>query len=245
MIYYFSATGNSEWVARQLAERTQDTAKSMADLVKAKEAPAPIGEHDVLGIVFPVHAWSTPKYVTHFVKRIKVHRKAFVFAVATCESETGLAFLWLRPFVRFDSCYTVNMPNNFVVWGSAANREAYYRRVVEEAGAALDPIADSIIARKKEHKSTPGAFPLLKSFVIAPLFRLSRSDRRFYADDTCISCGKCAAVCPISDIRLENGKPVWQHKRCMQCCACINRCPVKAIQYGNATQGGGRYVFPG
>ncbi len=71
MIYYFSATGNSEWVARQLVGRTQDTARSMADLVKAKETPALIGEHDVLGIVFPIHAWSTLKYVTHFVKRIE------------------------------------------------------------------------------------------------------------------------------------------------------------------------------
>lgn len=244
MIYYFSGTGNSEWVARQLAEKTHDTARSMADMVKAHIVPPPIGENDVLGIVFPVYAWSAPKYVTDFVKRIKVHKKAFVFAVATCESETGFAFAWLRPYIRIHSRYSVVMPNNYVVWGYGTNNKAYHRRVIENARAALGPIAGSILARRKESKVSFTALPLLKSFVIAPLFRLSRSDRRFYADDKCIGCGKCEAVCPISDIRLVNGRPVWQHKKCMQCCACINRCPVKAIQYGNATQNSGRYVFP-
>lgn len=50
--------------------------------------------------------------------------------------------------------------------------------------------------------------------------------------------------CPISDIRLKNGKPIWLRRKCMQCCACINRCPVSAIQYGTSTRNGGRYVFP-
>lgn len=243
MIYYFSGTGNSEWIARQLAEKTHDTVKSMTDMVKANQSPPPVGEQEVLGIVFPIYAWSTPKYVMDFAKRIKVHKKAFVFAVATCESETGLAFSWLRPYIRIDSCYTVVMPNNFVVWGYGTNYESYHRRIIAASREKLGPMAEHILARKKDHKSTPGALPLLKSFIIAPLFRLSRSDRRFYADDKCVGCGKCEAVCPISDIRLVNGRPVWQHKKCMQCCACINRCPVRAIQYGNATLNNGRYVF--
>lgn len=244
MIYYFTGTGNSEWVARRLAESTNDAVKSMADMVKAKETPEPIGEHDVLGIVFPVYAWSTPKYVTDFIKRIKVHKKAFVYAVATCESETGFAFAWLRPHVHINSRYSVIMPNNYVIWGYGTNNEAYHRRVIENAKVALRPIAESVLARRGENKVPFTAIPLLKSFVIAPLFRLSRSDRRFYADGNCIGCGKCEAVCPISDIRMENGKPVWRHKKCMHCCACINRCPVSAIQYGNATRNSGRYVFP-
>lgn len=83
-----------------------------------------------------------------------------------------------------------------------------------------------------------------KSFVIAPVFRSTRSDRRFRADDGCTGCGTCERACPVSDISMEDGRPVWLHRGCMQCCACINRCPVRAIQYGDATAGSGRYVFP-
>lgn len=244
MIYYFSGTGNSKWAAKRLAQKTNDIARSMVDMVKAKEAPAPVDEHDVLGIVFPIYAWSTPKYVTDFVKRIKVHKKAFVYAVATCESETGFAFAWLKRHVHLNSCYSVMMPNNYILMGLGVENEASQHRKIAEARMELETIGDNILARREENKIFPGAMPFLNSFIIAPLFRLSRSDRKFYADKKCIGCGKCEDVCPISDIRLENGKPVWQHKKCMQCCACINRCPVRAIQYGNATQNSGRYVFP-
>lgn len=33
--------------------------------------------------------------------------------------------------------------------------------------------------------------------------------RKFYVTDSCISCGKCAAVCPLGNVRIEQGKPVW------------------------------------
>ncbi len=243
MIYYFSGTGNSEWVARQLAEKTNDTAKSMVDMVKAKEMPASIGEHDILGIIFPVYAWSTPKYVTDFVKQIKLHKRAFVYAVATCESETGFAFAWLKRYIHVNSCYSVMMPNNHILMGFGTESDATQQHKITAAKITLKAIGNSILARQQENRILPGAMPFLNSFVVAPLFRLSRSDRGFHTDNNCIGCGRCEAVCPISDIRLENGRPVWQHKKCMQCCACINRCPVRAIQYGNTTQNSGRYVF--
>ena len=33
--------------------------------------------------------------------------------------------------------------------------------------------------------------------------------KKFYATDDCISCGKCVNVCPLNNVRIENGKPVW------------------------------------
>ena len=245
MIYYFSATGNSAWVARQLAEKTHDIARSMVDIVKAKETLQPVRENEKLGIVFPIYAWSVPSYVTDFVKQINVHNKAFVYAVATCESETGFAFMRLKQYIRVDSFYSVMMPNNYILMGFNTESEISQRRKIAAATVELEAIGDSILTRKKENNMLPGAMPFINSFVIAPLFRLSRSDRQFYADDKCIGCGICEAVCPISDIRLENRKPIWLHKKCMQCCACINHCPMSAIQYGNGTLNKGRYVFHG
>lgn len=58
MVYYFSATGNSEWAANRLAGKTNDTAVSIAEMVKSNKMPAPISENEVLGTVFPVYAWS-------------------------------------------------------------------------------------------------------------------------------------------------------------------------------------------
>ena len=67
--------------------------------------------------------------------------------------------------------------------------------------------------------------------------------KKFYATDACISCGKCAKVCPLSNIHLDRGKPVWG-KNCTHCMACICRCPAEAIEYGRHSRGLVRYVCP-
>ena len=67
--------------------------------------------------------------------------------------------------------------------------------------------------------------------------------KKFYATDACVSCRKCARVCPLDNVRLENGRPVWG-KNCTHCMACICRCPTGAIEYGSHSKGKPRYVCP-
>lgn len=56
--------------------------------------------------------------------------------------------------------------------------------------------------------------------------------KQFYATDNCVSCGRCTSVCPLGNVELKEGKPVWGD-RCRHCMACKNRCAKKAIEYGN------------
>ena len=65
--------------------------------------------------------------------------------------------------------------------------------------------------------------------------------KKFYASDHCISCGQCVNVCPLNNIQLKKGKPVWG-KHCTHCMACINRCPKEAIEYGKHSLGLPRYT---
>ena len=46
----------------------------------------------------------------------------------------------------------------------------------------------------------------------------------FRATDACIGCGKCVELCPLNNIHLESGRPVWG-KNCTHCMACICYCP--------------------
>ena len=55
MIYYFSGTGNSQWVAEQLALQTGDVA---SDLIKTKGDLNCAGL--TIGLVFPIYAWGIP-----------------------------------------------------------------------------------------------------------------------------------------------------------------------------------------
>ena len=86
MIFYFSGTGNSRWVARTLADRMGDRA---CDLIGLDPIPDLQGESRV-GLVFPVYAWGVPGVVADFAARLP-KTDAFTFGVGTCGAEAGLA----------------------------------------------------------------------------------------------------------------------------------------------------------
>lgn len=55
----------------------------------------------------------------------------------------------------------------------------------------------------------------------------------FIADDSCSSCGLCAAICPDQTIIMKEGIPSWT-KSCSSCNRCINACPSASIQTSTA-----------
>jgi ferredoxin len=241
MIYYFSATGNSAWVAKELAAGTGDRAVSMDELIKQGELPPPVKPGETLGIVFPVYAFAPPRLVTDFVRKLEVGQGAFVYGVCTMADFAGDSFRLLRKILRVDSCYSIRMPSNYIVM-SGREPEAKMQKKLAAAKARLPEICASVRAKKVEFsvRRGPGAF--LFSALAARLFDKFVSDQAFRADDACISCGLCARLCPLDNIKLEDGRPVW-HGNCMQCMACIQHCPTRAINYGGKTKNRTRYVF--
>ena len=68
------------------------------------------------------------------------------------------------------------------------------------------------------------------------------SDRAFRVGEACTGCGSCARRCPVNNILLYDGKPVWCGS-CTHCMACICYCPTEAIEYGRKSRGKPRYHF--
>ena len=64
----------------------------------------------------------------------------------------------------------------------------------------------------------------------------------FKVNNTCIGCNQCVKKCPLNNIQLIDGKPVWG-KNCTHCMACICYCPQEAIEYGKKSVGKTRYHF--
>lgn len=48
--------------------------------------------------------------------------------------------------------------------------------------------------------------------------------------EKCIGCGACEGVCPVSAIKLEDGKSQIDDEICIRCGTCEGICPVEAIK---------------
>ncbi|MBN1822859.1 MAG: EFR1 family ferrodoxin [Endomicrobiales bacterium] len=247
IIYYFSGTGNSLKVAKDVAEELGNT--EVLPIAKALKGQVRT-DADAIGVVYPVYMWGLPLMVAEFLKRFENTGNKYFFCVATFGGDPGAANLQVSRIlaekgIKLSSGFGVKMPGNYIpLYGaySQAKQDAMFRKGKEKAKIIADTVKE-----KKEQKIEQGNWfmnSILSKFlypVSAP--RIPMMDEKFRVKPECNSCGICFKVCPASNIKLEAGKPVWQHK-CQQCMACIQLCPVYAIEYGNNTEGRKRYRNP-
>ena len=235
MIFYFSGTGNSKWVAKELSNLIND---NIYDICEINEIPN-IDNETQIGFIFPIYAWGVPEVMVNFVKKLN-KTNAFTFCICTCGSEAGEALKKLSKIYRLDSSYSIIMPSNYII-AEDVESENIIKEKIKNAKKDLENISKEILERKKVYKVNEGSMPKLKSAINKAFNKFGRTTKPFYADkNKCISCGKCAKTCPTSCITLVNGYSVWGGK-CYQCLRCINYCPKEAIQYGKSTEKRGRY----
>lgn len=253
MIFYFSGTGNSLWVAKILGEYQKEQVVSITDQIQKEQYPFCISlkSDEKLGFVFPIYAWAPPKIVMDFIRNLEIknYNGQYIFAVCTCGDTAGHAMNMLQATLnqknmKLGSGFSVFMPNNYIISFDVDSKEVATEKL-EQAKQTIGHI-NEVISQKRNgvFDSYEGSVPFIRTQIINPLFNaFALSAKKFYAKGNCISCGLCEHVCPTKNIRLENGSPKWG-KQCTKCLACIHRCPVQAIQYAKVTENKGRYYNP-
>lgn len=255
MICYFSGTGNSLWTAQELSKRLNEPLVAIAEALKSdkKELHYQLSEEERVIFVFPVHSWGPAVPIARFIRRMRWdnYHKQPVYAVMTCGDEAGLTHAILekqlhRKGITLTASYTLQMPNNYILMkGFDVDNKEVEERKLKEAPRLLQEIVASITGADQKPLYHTGKSAWLKSRIVYPLFTgMAIKKNDFYAMDICNSCGKCAKVCPLGIIRMEEGRPEWS-SGCVQCLACIHHCPIRAIEYGKQTWNKGRYLHPG
>lgn len=134
------------------------------------------------------------------------------------------------------------MPENYIaLFATPAPTEA--RRIIEAAEPAIGQVIKCIKAGDALPEHAPSLMDRLRSGVVNDLFYPTTVHAtKFRVTDACVSCGMCVRACPLANIRLEGGRPVWGSD-CAHCMACISCCPKEAIEYGRHSVGLPRYTF--
>jgi ferredoxin/flavodoxin len=247
IIYFFAGTGNSLAAAQTLcAELGECELMPIAPLMKTGDDIVPDAER--VGIVCPVYDMGLPSIVAEFARRLKPDSAAYLFAVLTMGGIGDSALKQLDGILRErnrrpNAAFTLQMPGNFVPLYNPPEGEKR-ERILGAAGEKIPKIARAIRNGEQKPPVTAPLSSILKVFLYPPFIRRVHGyDEKYTVDDRCTSCGICEKVCPVENIELIEGRPVWLH-RCELCMACLHFCPTRAIQWGKKTENRGRYRHP-
>ena len=246
MILYFSGTGNSKYVAKRIADALGDEILNLNDRIKSGDTlPVETGERVI--IVTPTYAWRIPRVVRDWLLKTELRGTRLAWFVMTCGSEIGNADKYNRDLCaeKAISCMgttQIVMPENYIAMFSAPQADEA-RQIVAKAEPDIDRAIAAIQANQPFAPTRNNLYDRLMSGPVNPIFYkcFVKADT-FTASEACIGCGQCAKRCPINNVTLKDGKPVWG-RNCTHCMACICYCPVSAIEYGKKSVGQPRYHF--
>lgn len=246
VIYFYSATGNSYDVAKEIALKMSET--KIQSLVPL--APhITVAPDEIIGLIFPVYDWNIPLIVREFLEHLDVSGTKYVFAVATCNYLPGCALdtvknILLKKGCKLNAGFVIHMPGTYLpLYGanSLRTQKIKFANKVKKTDRIVN-----IVRQRLNHRIEHSPFVIdriLGTKMEATIERFAEEDREFIVENACNGCGICKMVCPFDNIEMVDGKPHWRH-RCQKCLACVHFCAKNCIQLGNKTQGKLRYKNP-
>lgn len=245
-IYYFTSTGNSLKVARDLGSKLEKVKFiSIASVINKDEVKT---DADSIGIVCPVYWLGLPNIVIGFISKLKARSNAYVFGLVTYGSMPGQSLYQLKKIListgnHLSAAFDVKMPDNYQIIYKVPSWEEQLKYFSNEEKKTIE-IADIIKKRQTNiidvNNISRAAAAILNKKVISGTYK---KDMNFKVSNSCNKCGLCSRICPVNNISIEEKGPVWKHN-CELCLACLQWCPTASIEYGRKTINKGRYHHP-
>jgi len=247
VILWFSGTGNSKYAAELIADILQDETVSLNDKIK-EGTPASYTSEKPYVFVCPTYAWQIPHVVKEHILASDFAGSKQVYFILTCGGSIGNAggplgeLAWEKGW-ELKGVTDLVMPENYVAMFDVPD-EKESDEIIRAAARRCRWIARTIrCGGELPEKKVTMLGQLQSGIVNKGFYSCYVNAKGFYTTDACTGCGLCVKKCPLNNISLANGRPVWG-KDCTHCMACICSCPTEAIEYKKASKGRRRYLCP-
>lgn len=228
MVFYFTGTGNSLYVAKKLDEESFSIPQRIHDEKKEYKA-------DRIGIVCPIYGHEMPDIVKLFIKEAKFHTDYFYLVLTYGKIHGGAAELaeqYLRACgLEADYINTIQMVDNYLPAFDMNEQLALDpKKKVDEHIRTIKADIDS--QKHWKQKVTQADRDWHQGYL--NMRREAPIDVKsgiFRVLDHCLGCGICMRVCPTGSIQVKNQHAQYiDTSNCQMCLACVQHCPENAIR---------------
>ena len=233
MVFYFTATGNSLYAAKQLDEERISIPQELNKKNRHYKA-------NRIGIVCPLFEFDLPDPVKAFIRGSEFETDYFYIVVTFGMHHGGVAERtdsFLKSVgKKADYINTIQMLDNALIVFDMEEQlridpekkvDEHLAKIKEDIESARNYIQPAPEEEKDFYKGYNEMKANMGPMYVFPLYKVT---------DSCIGCGTCTRVCPMGCIHMENNRPVYDYTKCVNCMACIQACPVKALQFDRSKE---------
>ncbi len=232
---YFSGTGNTRYCVETFLKEYDADARSFS--IEEEQASRHVKEQEEIVFGYSVQYSNIPKMVQDYIadnSDVWQGKKVFVIATMGMFSGDGagmLARLLAKHGAVILGGLHLKMPDSICDVKVLKKTLPENQRLVKKAEQKTKIAANRLKSGNPTREGL-GIASRLAGLLGQRLYfyHMTRKylDKLKINADKCIGCGKCADLCPMKNIYIENGKAA-AGSRCTMCYRCINNCPVQAV----------------
>jgi ferredoxin len=250
IMFYFSGTGNSKYIAELFCENMNAECCSIEEVVDFGNL---IANNDTIAFCYPVYMSRVPRIMREFVGKhmdLLKEKNVIIFCTQLILSGDGArAFAALfksvsKNYVNVIYAEHFFMPNNVSNMAILPiPSDETIAKYVPKSQRKMQSVCDNIKSgkvKKRGFNVFSRFLGLFQGVFLSTLEKKANNSVKVTID--CTQCGVCVAVCPMDNLVLEVGNITHNHN-CTMCYRCINKCPHKAITVVFHSKGKNQYEW--
>lgn len=173
MILYFSGTGNSEYLAKLLAEDLDDEIVDLFSYIKEGKCGEFISEKPFV-LVSPTYSWRVPRVLSKYLMDCDFKGSRDFYVVINYGDSCGNAYKYIKDAalnigLNFRGLYGLKMPENYIMLFDL-DGDDINRKIIAESRNQIKSIAKYIRNKEDFPEKKVGLVGKFQSAVINPIF---------------------------------------------------------------------------